>query len=147
MQPLSMFPIILIRSRAQLRPEHQCSMTSVASRPKCTADLEIAPSKALLVPSTSLFLQGNKYFGFVEEKPGLFARREFKAEEATLGFMRVTSGADAGEKIVADGALLLQQMLTAKSTAPKEGPSAKATAGKAAETSSQMATPKDVEKP
>jgi membrane fusion protein, heavy metal efflux system len=84
-----------------------------------TADVTIAPSKALLVPTTALFLQGAKFYGFVENSTGVYTRREFKAEEATLGFMRVLSGAKVGEKIVADGALLLQQMLNVKSTAPK----------------------------
>jgi membrane fusion protein, heavy metal efflux system len=84
-----------------------------------TADVTIAPSKALLVPATALYLQGAKYYGFVEQSPGVFVRKEFKAEEATLGFMRVLSGGKVGEKVVADGALLLQQMLNVKATAPK----------------------------
>jgi membrane fusion protein, heavy metal efflux system len=84
-----------------------------------TADVTIAPSKALLVPSSALFLQGEKYYGFIEDTPGAFVRREFKAEEASLGFMRINGGGKAGDKIVADGALLLQQMLNAKATAPK----------------------------
>jgi membrane fusion protein, heavy metal efflux system len=90
-----------------------------------TADVTIAPSKALLVPATALFLQGAKFYGFIETSTGVFTRREFKAEEATLGFMRVLSGAKGGEKVVADGALLLQQMLNVKSTAPKAKPDTK----------------------
>jgi membrane fusion protein, heavy metal efflux system len=84
------------------------------------ADVTIAPSKASLVPATSLYLQGQTYFGFIEDPPGVFTRREFKAEEATLGFMRVLTGARAGEKIVADGALLLQQMLNLRATSPQK---------------------------
>jgi membrane fusion protein, heavy metal efflux system len=83
------------------------------------ADVTIAPSKALLVPATALFLQGAKFYGFVETSPGVFTRREFSAEEASLGFMRVLNGGKVGEKVVADGALLLQQMLNVKATAPK----------------------------
>lgn len=93
-----------------------------------TADVTIAPSKALLVPATALYLQGDKHYGFIEEGPGSFTRREFKAEEASLGFMRVVRGAIAGENIVADGALLLQQMLNAKATAPKTEQDGKGTA-------------------
>ncbi len=93
-----------------------------------TADVTIAPSKALLVPATALYLQGDKHYGFIEEAPGSFTRREFKAEEASLGFMRVVRGAIAGENIVADGALLLQQMLNAKATAPKTEQDGKGTA-------------------
>ncbi len=94
-----------------------------------TADVTIAPSKALLVPATALFLQGEKYYGFIEESPDNFVRREFKAEEASLGFMRILAGGKPGQKIVADGALLLQQMLNAKSTAPKTKPEADAENG------------------
>jgi cobalt-zinc-cadmium efflux system membrane fusion protein len=101
----------------------RASVTNAARRLKAemfvTADVTIAPSKALLVPATALFLQGDKYFGFIEESPGYFVRQEFKAEEASLGFMRITVGGKQGDRIVADGALLLQQMLNAKSTAPK----------------------------
>jgi membrane fusion protein, heavy metal efflux system len=104
----------------------RASVTNATRRLKAemfvTADVTIAPSKALLVPATALYLQGERYYGFVEESPGTFVRHEFRAEEASLGYMRITSGGKQGEKIVADGALLLQQMLNAKSTAPKALP-------------------------
>ena len=83
-----------------------------------TAEVEVPPSSALRVPSIGLFLVEDRYHAFVEESPGRFVRREVRAEEGTLGFMRVTEGLAPGEKVVADGALLLQQMLTQKATAP-----------------------------
>jgi membrane fusion protein, heavy metal efflux system len=83
-----------------------------------TADVEVPPSKALKVPSNAVYLLGDKYFGFVENPKGTFTRRVLKAEEATLGFVRITTGLSPGEKIVSDGALLLQQILNAKATAP-----------------------------
>jgi membrane fusion protein, heavy metal efflux system len=83
-----------------------------------TADVEVPPSKALKVPSNSVYLLGDKYYAFIENPKGTFTRRVLKAEEATLGFVRVTAGLNSGEKIVSDGALLLQQMLNAKATAP-----------------------------
>ena len=76
-----------------------------------TADVEIPPSSALRVPSAALFLQGDTYYGFVEEATGRFTRRSVRAEEAPLGTMRVLGGLRPGERIVSEGALLLQQLL------------------------------------
>ncbi len=85
-----------------------------------TADVDVPSSAALRVPATALFLQGDKYFAFVEQAPGQFGRRVVKAEESTLGQMRVTQGLQLKERVVADGALLLQQMLNQKATSPNK---------------------------
>lgn len=87
-----------------------------------TADVEVPASNALKVPATALFVQGERYFAFVEEQPGRFVRRAVQAEEMSLGFMRVIKGLQADDKVVADGALLLQQMLNQKATAPRRKP-------------------------
>jgi membrane fusion protein, heavy metal efflux system len=83
-----------------------------------TAEVEVPASEALKVPANALYLQGNQYFAFVEESPGLFVRRLLKAESAGLGTMRVTSGILKGDRLVVDGALLLQQMLNLKANSP-----------------------------
>ena len=83
-----------------------------------TADVGVPPSKALKVPTNAVYLLGNKYFTFVEQPKGTFTRREIKAEEATLGFVRITAGVISGERLVSDGALLLQQFLNNKASAP-----------------------------
>ncbi len=83
-----------------------------------TADVTVPPLKALKVPTNAVYLLADKYYAFVEESPGIFTRRKLKAEEATLGFVRVMSGLNAGDKLVSDGALLLQQILNAKASAP-----------------------------
>jgi membrane fusion protein, heavy metal efflux system len=85
-----------------------------------TADVAVPPSKALKVPTNAVYLLADKYYAFVEESPGVFTRRKLKAEEATLGFVRVISGINNGEKLVSDGALLLQQILNAKASAPAQ---------------------------
>ena len=89
-----------------------------------TGDVEIPPSSALKVPSTAIYLLGDSYYAFVEESRGRFVRRALKAEEGTLGSMRVTSGLKADETVVADGALLLQQMLNQKATSPRKSAAA-----------------------
>jgi membrane fusion protein, heavy metal efflux system len=83
-----------------------------------TAEVEVPASEALKVPASALYLQGDKYFAFVEESPGLFVRHLLKAESAGLGTMRVTSGIVKGDRLVVDGALLLQQMLNLKANSP-----------------------------
>lgn len=85
-----------------------------------TGDVEIPPLAALKVPSTAVYLLADTYYAFVEESPGRYVRRTLKAEEGTLGSMRVTSGLKNGESVVADGALLLQQMLSLKATTPRK---------------------------
>jgi membrane fusion protein, heavy metal efflux system len=85
-----------------------------------TADVAVPPSKALKVPTNAVYLLADKYYAFVEDSPGVFTRRKLKAEEATLGFVRVISGLNAGDKLVSDGALLLQQILNAKASAPAQ---------------------------
>jgi membrane fusion protein, heavy metal efflux system len=82
------------------------------------AEVQIPPSKAMKVPSNAVFVQGEKYHAFVESPAGVFTRRTVKAEEASIGYVRVTAGIDPGDRVLTDGALLLQQLLNAKATAP-----------------------------
>lgn len=92
------------------------------------ADVEIPPSLALRVPANGLFLLEDRYHAFVEEAPGRYTRRALQAEQASLGYMRVLGGLAAGERVVSDGALLLQQMLVQRATSPdpaRRGPTAK----------------------
>jgi membrane fusion protein, heavy metal efflux system len=84
-----------------------------------TAEVEIPPSTALKVPATALFLVDRDYHCFVEDSVGKFTRRKVRAEEAAIGFMRVKEGLRSGDKVVADGALLLQRMLTQKAVSPE----------------------------
>lgn len=87
-----------------------------------TAEVEVPPSVALRVPSQAIFLLGDTHYAFVEESPGQFVRRPLRAEEATLGFMRVLDGLRKGDRVVSDGALLLQQLIAQKATAPRSPP-------------------------
>ncbi|MCX7274901.1 MAG: efflux RND transporter periplasmic adaptor subunit [Burkholderiales bacterium] len=89
-----------------------------------TGDVEIPPTAALKVPSTAVYLLGDTHYAFVEESAGRFVRRALKAEEGSLGSMRVSSGLAMGEKVVADGALLLQQLISQKATAPRNAAAA-----------------------
>lgn len=85
-----------------------------------TAELEIPPTTLLKVPSTAVYLVADTHYAFVETAPGRYMRRALSAEEGPLGSMRIAKGLSAGDKVVADGALLLQQLLNQKATAPRK---------------------------
>jgi cobalt-zinc-cadmium efflux system membrane fusion protein len=84
------------------------------------ADVEVPPSSTLRVPSTGVFLLESRHYVFAEESAGRYVRRQVLAEEGSLGFMRIVEGLHAGDKVVADGALLLQQMLNQNATSTQD---------------------------
>lgn len=112
----------MVRARAALANPDR----ALKSEMYVTAEVSIPPSRALRVPAIGVFLLEERHYVFVEESPGRFVRRQVRAEEATLGFMRVISGLEVGEKVLADGALLLQQMLTQKASSPDRKTGARA---------------------
>lgn len=63
------------------------------------------------VPARAVIFQGGRHYLFVEESEGRFARREVGVGEAGEGSVAIQRGVAAGEKVVAEGALLLQQVL------------------------------------
>jgi cobalt-zinc-cadmium efflux system membrane fusion protein len=79
-----------------------------------TAETTIATSGALRIPATAALLVGDRYYAFVDESEGRYLRRALQVEEAGFGMLRVISGLAPGEKVVSEGALLLQQILSAK---------------------------------
>lgn len=76
-----------------------------------TAALGDPSARVLQVPLRAVFFQGGKYFVFVERGAGEFIRREVKTGDAYEGHITILSGLQPGEKVVAEGALALQQML------------------------------------
>jgi cobalt-zinc-cadmium efflux system membrane fusion protein len=77
-------------------------------------DLSLVTGSALTVPASAVFLSGDHYYAFVEEAPGRYVRRQVDAEEGGFGRMRVLSGLKSGERIVTDGALLLQHVMAVR---------------------------------
>lgn len=75
-------------------------------------ELSLPQDAAVLVPASALFLIGEQYYAFVEVTTGRFTRRAVRAREAGLGTMRVNEGLAAGDRVVVEGALLLQQLLS-----------------------------------
>ena len=67
-------------------------------------------STAATVDVHAVFLQGEKYFLFTESAPGRFVRREVHVAPGLTGQVRVLDGLVPGERVVTDGAMLLEQI-------------------------------------
>lgn len=77
-----------------------------------SADLDIERGEFLRLKANAVLLVGDVRYVFVDLGGGRFERRKIVAEEAQFGTLRVRKGLAAGDKVVTDGALLLQQLLT-----------------------------------
>jgi len=75
-----------------------------------SAELVDAARAGLHVSERALVLSGGRYYVFVEESPGRFARSEVKIEGVRDGIAGVVSGVDLGQKVVVEGTLLLHRL-------------------------------------
>lgn len=66
---------------------------------------------AASVPEKAVFLKGDKHYVFVEEHPGQFTRREVQLGPEQQGQIAIVAGLDAGQRVVTDGCVLLEQIL------------------------------------
>lgn len=76
-----------------------------------TADIDTDGAMELLVPSRAMYFQTDKHYLFIDEGGGKFARRIVKAGDVRDSRTEILDGLREGEKVVIDGALMLQQML------------------------------------
>jgi cobalt-zinc-cadmium efflux system membrane fusion protein len=79
-----------------------------------SAELATPPEPAPKVPASAVLLIGDKQYVFVDKGDFNYERRLVTADEIRLGLMRLRSGVKAGEKVVVEGALLLQQLLASR---------------------------------
>jgi cobalt-zinc-cadmium efflux system membrane fusion protein len=75
-----------------------------------TVELANEAAAKLQVPAKAIYLRGEAHFVFVEEQPGTFRRHEVKIGETSGESVEVLDGLKSGERVVVDGALLLEQM-------------------------------------
>jgi cobalt-zinc-cadmium efflux system membrane fusion protein len=66
---------------------------------------------AASVPSKAVFLKGEQHYVFVEEQPGRFARKAVEIGSEQGGRILVRAGLQAGQRVVTEGCILLQQSL------------------------------------
>ena len=97
-----------------------------------TARVERSLGNGVLIPSQAAVLYGAKHRVFVQIEPGVFEPRE-----VTLGYegplqVLVSSGLEAGEKVVAENTLLLARQLRVARDAAASTTSASAEAAEKA---------------
>jgi cobalt-zinc-cadmium efflux system membrane fusion protein len=63
------------------------------------------------VPATALFMKKDDSFLFVEESPGQYRRQKVKVGVEQDNKVTVYEGLKAGQKVVTEGALLLQAVV------------------------------------
>ncbi|HUC85767.1 MAG TPA: efflux RND transporter periplasmic adaptor subunit [Candidatus Acidoferrales bacterium] len=63
------------------------------------------------IPSSSVFMLDDQYYLFVETAPGQFKRQQVKVGSEADGKIPVLAGVNAGQKVVTEGALLLQSII------------------------------------
>ncbi len=76
-----------------------------------TAEIDTNGATELLVPSRAMYFQSDKNYLFIDEGSGKFTRRAVKAGDIRDSRTEILQGLSEGEKVVVDGALMLQQML------------------------------------
>jgi cobalt-zinc-cadmium efflux system membrane fusion protein len=80
-----------------------------------TVDVEQAMDKqagaGVEIPASSVFMVDSQYFLFVQTAAGVFKRQEVKVGMEADGKIPVFAGITAGQKVVTEGALLLQSIV------------------------------------
>lgn len=75
-----------------------------------TVEVASGGEPKLQLPARAVFLRGNQHFIFIAEQPGTFRRREVKLGEAADDQVEILAGVQPGERVVSDGALLLEEL-------------------------------------
>lgn len=75
------------------------------------AEIDTNGATELLVPSKAMYFQSAKNYVFIDEGKGKFTRRAVKAGDIRDSRTEILDGLREGEKVVIDGALMLQQVL------------------------------------
>jgi cobalt-zinc-cadmium efflux system membrane fusion protein len=80
-----------------------------------SVDLSVPPTSTagVDVSSKAVFCKGERRYVFLEESPGRYERREVKVGAEHDGKVLVLDGVSAGQRVVTEGCLLLDQVLQA----------------------------------
>ncbi len=76
-----------------------------------TAEVRSGSAPGLVVPAKSVYLRGDRNFVFIETAPGAFTRKSVTIGPAFDGVQVILAGIKPDDKVVVDGALLLQRIL------------------------------------
>lgn len=79
-----------------------------------TAELKVPAARGFIVPAKAVFLRGEQNYVFVDTGDSRFVRKPVRLGPATIdGHQVVLEGLAAEEKVVTEGGLLLERLLTA----------------------------------
>jgi len=76
------------------------------------AEVPLATEAGVVVPAKAVFLRGEQHCVIVEDAPGRYTRRDVTPGREHGGHILVTSGLAVGQRVVTDGAMLLEQLLS-----------------------------------
>jgi cobalt-zinc-cadmium efflux system membrane fusion protein len=68
-------------------------------------------STDISVPAAAVFLKGEKHYVFVQDNPNVFTRQEVTIGAEEAGRVLILNGLQAGQKVVTDGCVFLQQIM------------------------------------
>ena len=75
-----------------------------------TVEFTLAGSPGVEVPVQAVVMKNERHFVYVEERPGAFVRRVVQLGAEHEGVILVRSGLAAGERVVTEGGLLLDEL-------------------------------------
>jgi cobalt-zinc-cadmium efflux system membrane fusion protein len=76
-----------------------------------TADIDTDGDKELLVPAKAVYFQNEKNYLFIDEGNGRYLRRQVQTGDVRQNMVEILAGLNAGEKVVVEGTLMLQQIM------------------------------------
>lgn len=76
-----------------------------------TADIDADGARELLVPAKAVYFQSEKNFLFIDEGNGRYLRRQVQTGDVRQNLVEILAGLNAGEKVVIEGTLMLQQIM------------------------------------
>jgi len=76
------------------------------------AEVLLPPVAGVVVPARAVFLRGEQHCVMLEGSPGCYARRVVTPGAEHDGQILVTAGLAAGQRVVTDGTMLLEQLLS-----------------------------------
>jgi cobalt-zinc-cadmium efflux system membrane fusion protein len=79
-----------------------------------TAELKVPSARGFIVPTKSVYLRGEQNYAFVDAGNGRFVRKPVRLGPTLNGHQVVLEGLAAEDKVVVDGALLLERLLASK---------------------------------
>ena len=79
-----------------------------------TAELRVPASRGVVVPTKAVYLRGEQTYVFVDAGGGRYLRKPVRLGPTADGHQVVLEGLAADEKVVVDGALLLERLLAAR---------------------------------